>query len=198
MFKKFVLIVLVLIGLLLAFAWTRPDTYHVQRTGHVAAPPQQVFDLVGDFRHWPEWSPWEDLDPQMQRVYSSPSQGVGASYDWSGNEEAGKGRMQIRQARAPQRLDIDLQFIEPMASSNRMRFDFTPAGDGTEVLWQMEGQHSFATKIMSVFMSFDRLIGRDFDKGLANLARLARTPAAGTPVPQDAGDTAGAEASPAQ
>lgn len=184
MFKKFVFIVLALIGLLLVVAWTRPDTYTVERSGHVPAAPEQVYALVGDFRQWPRWSPWENLDPDMQRVFSSPASGVGASYDWSGNEEAGKGRMQVREASPPHRVSISLDFIEPMASHNTMRFELDPDAGGTRVLWTMVGEHNFASKIMSVFMSFDRLIGRDFEQGLQNLAREARAPLAPTaPAP---------------
>lgn len=174
--KKFILTVLLLIGLLLVVAWSRPDTYTVERSGHVPAPPEQVFELVGDLRNWPRWSPWESLDPDMQRVFSTPSSGVGASYDWSGNDEAGKGRLQIRDASPPNRLSIQLQFIEPMPSDNHMGFDFRPDASGTQVFWTMQGQHNFATKIMSVFVSFDRLIGDDFEQGLQNLAREARAP----------------------
>ena len=184
MFKKIVFTLLALIALLLVVAWTRPDTYTVERSGHVPTAPEQVYALVGDFRNWPRWSPWENLDPNMQRVFSTPSSGVGASYDWRGNDQAGQGRMQIRDASKPNRLSMSLDFIEPMPSSNRMGFDFRPDAGGTTVVWTMEGQHSFATKIMSVFMSFDRLIGRDFEQGLQNLAREARTPP--TPAEADA------------
>lgn len=179
MFKKFIFIVLALIALLLVIAWTRPDTYTVERTRQISASPQQLYGLVGDFSQWPRWSPWEQLDPNMQRVLSTPASGVGASYDWSGNQEAGKGRMQIRSAKPYSGLEISLNFIEPMESNNTMEFAFTPQGDSTLVTWTMVGQHNFASKIMSVFMSFDRLIGKDFDKGLDNLAReAADSPAA--------------------
>ncbi|MDO5505973.1 MAG: SRPBCC family protein [Pseudoxanthomonas suwonensis] len=176
MFKKIVFILLLLIGLLLVVAWTRPDTYTVERSGHAPAPPAQVFAMVGDFRNWPRWSPWEQLDPDMQRVFSVPQGNVGASYDWIGDDQAGKGRMRILDAEPDRRLSVSLDFIEPMASSNRMDFAFLPEAGGTQVTWRMEGQHSFPTKVMSVFTSFDRLIGRDFEQGLQNLAREAHAP----------------------
>lgn len=173
MFKKLLLALLVLIVALLAWAWTRPDTYAVERSAHIDATPQQVYALVGDFRNWPQWSPWEHLDPGMQRVLSMPSSGVGASYAWQGNKDAGKGRMQFTEANPPQHLALDLDFIEPFPSNNTMRFAFTPDGIGTQVTWSMLGKHSFMTKLMGVFMSFDTLIGKDFEQGLQNLTREA-------------------------
>jgi len=164
-----VLALLVILGL----ALVQPDSFQVQRSATIKAPPEKVMAYLNDFHQWPAWSPWEKLDPAMQRSFEGAASGQGAVYGWSGNDEVGKGRMEIVESSVPTRLVIKLDFIEPFASSNRTEFTLQPQGDSTVVTWTMNGPSQFITKLMGVFVSMDKMIGKDFDKGLAQLKAVA-------------------------
>lgn len=148
--------------------------YEVRRQATVAAPAQKVFDLINDFHHWTEWSPWEGLDPDLQRTYSGAASGTGAVYEWSGNRKAGQGRMEITSATAPSRVVIALQFLKPFKSSSTTTFDLTESGGATQVTWRMVGPKTMALRIMGIFKSMDKMVGPDFEKGLAQLATAAQ------------------------
>lgn len=173
MFKKIAIALVGFIGLVLLFALTRPDSFTVERRITIKAPPDKVFALVNDFHHWPAWSPWEKLDPAMKRTHSGANSGVGAVYAWEGNDKVGAGRMEITSAQAPGQLDIKLDFIRPFASSNTTRFALKPQAEGTEFVWTMQGPMLYISKLMSVFVSMDSMIGKDFEAGLANLKAVA-------------------------
>ncbi len=160
-------VLIVLLGLV-AFVVSRPGKFRFERTAIVAAPPGRVFALVNDFHHWTTWSPWDKLDPNLQRSYSGASSGAGAGYAWVGNRKTGEGRMTIIECDAPARIDIKLEFIKPFAATNTTIFSFTPVNEGTRVTWAMDGENkSFMTKAFSAFGNMDKFIGRDFEKGLA-------------------------------
>lgn len=154
------------------------DTYTVERSATMQVDPQRAFDQVVDFRNWPAWSPWEDIDPAMQRKVSGAPSGVGAVYEWSGNRKAGEGRMEITEASSPSKIAIDLRFVKPFKSRNTTTFTFQPEGAGTRVTWHMVGPKTFGTKVMGLFTSMDKLVGKDFEKGLARLSAVVETPAA--------------------
>ncbi len=169
MFKKIALVIVVLIAAVLLYATTRPDSFSVQRTATIKAPPEKVFALINDFHNWPVWSPWEKLDPAMQRTHSGANAGKGAVYAWLGNSDVGEGRMEIVESASPSKVDIKLDFIKPFESSNTTLFTLQPQGDSTQVTWQMQGPAPYITKLMTVFVSMDAMIGKDFEAGLANL-----------------------------
>ncbi len=145
------------------------DTYSVERSATVAAPPARVYAAIADFHDWTNWSPWEDLDPDLQRTYSGAERGVGAVYRWKGNRKAGEGRMEITEAAEPDRVVIALDFLKPFKSSNTTSFTLTPADGGTKVTWTMVGPKTFMTRVMGIFKSMDAFVGKDFEKGLARL-----------------------------
>ena len=149
------------------------NTYTVERTTTVQADPSRIYEQVEDFHRWTAWSPWEELDPDMQRTYSGPERGVGATYSWSGNRKAGEGRMEITRADDTSCVLIDLQFIKPFKSSCVTTFTLAPEGDGTRVTWTMSGPKTLAMKAMGLVTSMDKLVGKDFEKGLARLRRIA-------------------------
>ncbi len=125
--------------------------------------------LVDDFHEWPLWSPWEDVDPGLQRTYTGPDRGVGAHYAWAGNRKAGQGSMEITES-APDGIDITVEFLKPIRATNQTRLSFQPTDSGTEVRWVMSGQQK---GLMGKVLSMDRLIGPDMDKGLARLKAVA-------------------------
>jgi uncharacterized protein YndB with AHSA1/START domain len=150
------------------------NEFEVVREATIPAPPATVFGLLADFHRWPEWSPWEELDPDMQRTHSGAPSGVGAVYEWDGNRKAGKGRMGITSADAASRVQIALQFLKPFKSNNTATFELVERDGGTHVTWRMVGPKTLMTRVMGVFMSMDKMVGRDFEKGLARLADAAK------------------------
>ncbi|WP_426190997.1 SRPBCC family protein [Massilia sp. DWR3-1-1] len=173
MLKKFALGVLAIVIVILLMAAMKPDSFTIVRSTTVNAPPEKIAALITDFHRWRAWSPWEHLDPAMQRSFSGAPSGKGAVYEWRGNKEVGRGRMEILEAATPARTVVKLDFIEPFASSNVTEFLLVPAGAGTTVSWTMTGPMLFVSKLMTVFVSMDTLIGKDFDKGLAQLKTAA-------------------------
>ena len=163
-----ILVIVVIVGL----ALTQPDSFKVQRSATIKAPPEKIMAYLNDFHQWPAWSPWEKLDPNMQRTFDGAASGKGAVYAWKGNDDVGQGRMEILES-APAQLDIKLDFIKPFASSNRTEFALQGQGDSTQVTWTMTGPSQFVTKVMGVFFSMDKMIGKDFEKGLAQLKMAA-------------------------
>lgn len=145
------------------------DKYTVERSATMDAPPERVYAQVADFHNWTRWSPWEGLDPQMERTYSGPESGAGAVYAWSGNRKAGQGRMEIADAAAPSRVRIDLSFEKPWKSRNDTVFTIEPTQSGSRVTWTMTGEKTLMTRVLGVFTSMDKMVGPDFEKGLAQL-----------------------------
>jgi len=145
------------------------NTYRVERSITIAAPIDDVFARIADFHRWTDWSPWEGLDQNMQRRYEGVDAGVGAIYEWEGSRKVGKGRMEIVDADEPTSVGIELDFIKPFKSKNDCRFAIRADGAATTVTWTMTGPKTFATKVMSIFTSMDKIVGRDFEKGLTQL-----------------------------
>lgn len=148
------------------------DTYTVERSASIAAPPETIYRHLDDFRAWRGWSPWEEVDPDLERHYEGADSGVGAVYRWSGNRKAGRGRMEILEAEPPERLTVGLDFERPFRSSNTTTFTLRPTGVGTHVTWAMTGPRGRVMRLMGVFVDMDKLVGRDFEKGLARLAEV--------------------------
>ena len=169
MLKKIVLTLVVLVAALLLFATTKPDTFMVQRSATIKAPPERIFALINDFNNWGQWSPWEKLDTAMTRTYSGPASGVGAVYAWSGNKDVGSGRMEITESVPFSKVTLALDFLTPFETHNTTEFALVPSGDSTTVTWTMRGPNLYLGKVMSIFVSMDKLIGKDFVAGLANL-----------------------------
>ena len=166
----------VLLGLaivvILILAAAKPNTFSVQRATVVRAPAEKIFPLINDFHQWGRWSPYEDKDPAMKRTYSGAASGKGAVYAWDGNKNVGSGRMEILDASMPAKIVIKLDFFTPFEGHNTAEFTMLPQGDATNLTWLMHGPAPFMAKIMHVFMNIDRMVGKDFEIGLANLKRL--------------------------
>jgi hypothetical protein len=154
---------------LIAVVATQPEDFSVTRSATIKAPAERVFAEVNDFHKWDTWSPWAKLDPNMKTTYAGPDSGQGASYAWAGNEEVGEGKMTMTESHPSQHVKIDLEFIKPFAAQNVTEFMFKPEGDATEVTWNMHGKNGFVGKAMCLVMSMDKMVGGDFEKGLAQL-----------------------------
>lgn len=149
------------------------DTFLVERSIVTSATPDTVHALIDDFHTWPQWSPWEELDPDMTRTYAGAEHGVGASYAWSGNRKAGAGSMTITESTPGRRVKLDLSFLKPFKAQNVTTFLIEPAESGTTVRWQMTGQQSWIFKVFGFLFSMDKMVGKDFEKGLAKLKTVA-------------------------
>jgi uncharacterized protein YndB with AHSA1/START domain len=149
------------------------STFTVERTRTIPAPVEKVYGLIADFRQWPRWSPWEDVDPDLHRSYGGAETGQGSTYAWSGNRKAGAGSMSITAAEENELVDIDLMFEKPFKARNRTTFTLTPQGDATVVTWRMEGPRPLFMRVLGPLMNPDKFIGNDFDKGLDRMALVA-------------------------
>jgi len=167
-----VAVLLIAVVAVVILATTKPDSFRVQRSTAIKAAPEKIFALINDFKAWPQWSPYETKDPNMQRQLSGADAGQGAVYAWSGNKNVGEGRMEILES-TPTAIVIKLDFLKPFEAHNTATFTLVPQVDSTEVTWTMDGPSPFITKVMSVFFNMDKMIGTDFEAGLANLKRLA-------------------------
>jgi uncharacterized protein YndB with AHSA1/START domain len=173
MLKTIVIVIVVLIVAVLIYAATRPDTFRVQRTTSIKAPPEKIFPLINDFHNFGAWSPYEKKDPNMKRTLSGATHGKGAVYDWEGDYNVGKGRMEITETSPPSRVTIKLDFVKPFETHNIVEFTLEPQGDSTSVTWAMHGPSPYVAKVMHVFFDMDSMVGKDFETGLANLKAIA-------------------------
>jgi hypothetical protein len=174
MFEVIAIIAVVLaVAVVLILAAAKPARFSVQRATTVKAPPDAIFPLINDFHRWGSWSPYENKDPAMKRSYGGPESGKGAVYGWEGNKNVGSGRMEILDTAVPAKIVIKLDFFTPFEGHNTAEFTMLPQGDVTNLTWLMHGPAPFMSKLMQVFMNIDKMIGKDFEVGLANLKRLA-------------------------
>ena len=168
------IVVGVLLAALLGYAATRPDTFRVQRTQSMQAPPERIFDLIDDFHNWASWSPYEKLDIAMKKTFSGAARGKGAVYAWAGNSKAGEGRMEILSA-VPSRITIKLDFLKPFEGHNTAEFTLDSKGGSTDVTWAVYGPQPFMFKLMSIFLDMDKMMGKEFAAGLANMKAIAES-----------------------
>lgn len=170
------LILVLVVAALLVYASTRPDTFRIERSIRIAATIVQVAEQIDDFHKWGHWSPWEKLDPTMTRSFSGAGAGVGAVYEWDSKGKAGAGRMEITEMRAGAErglIAIKLEFFKPWKAVNTAEFVMTPTEAGTDLRWAMFGPSPLMSKVMGVFIDLDRMVGKDFEAGLAALKRDA-------------------------
>jgi hypothetical protein len=177
MLTTILLIVAALIGLAVAIvivlASGKPDAFRVERRATMSASPEVIFPQLADLHRWAAWSPWEKLDPAMERTYGGPASGEGASYSWRGNNKAGEGKMTITESRPSERVALRLEFIKPFRATNTAVFTLVKQPSGAEVTWSLEGKHNFMSKVFTVFVDMDSVVGKDFERGLAELKRVS-------------------------
>jgi hypothetical protein len=176
MLRKILLILAIVLIAFAVFIQSRPAAFSVQRSATMAAAPEKIFPHLNDFHLWDAWSPWNELDAQMQKTYSGSPSGVGAVYEWKGNDDVGSGRMTVTEAVPNEKVAIRLEFFKPMEATNPTTFTIVPQGAQSTVTWRMEGQNGFIGKAFSVFVDMDAMVGKDFDKGLAKLKAVVEKP----------------------
>jgi hypothetical protein len=169
MWKILLIAVVAIVVVLIIVVATRPSDFRVTRTGRMLAPVGIVFENVSDLHKWEAWSPWAKMDPNAKSTFSGADSGPGASMAWSGNNKVGEGRMTIADARPNEVIHIKLEFFRPFKATNMAEFTFKPEGDQTVVTWTMSGKNNFMGKAFSLFVNCDKMVGGEFEKGLANL-----------------------------
>ena len=178
MFVKILIGLAVLVGLFLIVVATRPSAFRITRKATIAAPVSAIFAEVNDFHKWVAWSPFEKFDPAAKKTYEGPTSGVGAIYRWAGNSQAGEGSSTITESRPNELVRMKLEFLKPFKATNTAEFTFEPSGDQTVVTWSMSGNNNFMAKAFGLIMNCDKMVGSQFEEGLANLRTLVeRTPA---------------------
>lgn len=172
MLLKILIGVAALIAVVLVFAAFRPDTFSVERSATIKAAPEKIFPLINDFHQWDAWTPY-NKDPGMKKTYSGAASGAGAVFAWEGNREVGQGSITITESISPTRIVMDLQMIKPFNCRNHVEYSLTPTGDGTTVRWLMSGPSNFVSKLMGLLINMDKMVGKDFETGLAGLKSAA-------------------------
>lgn len=165
----YLLILLVVVAAVLLIASRKPDTFTITREGVIDAAPQAVFDVLQDFHQWTHFSPWEAMDPNMERAFSGAEQGVGAGYAWTGNKKVGRGNMLITAVEPAKSILLDLNFEAPMKANNTTRFALRPDGAGTHLTWSMSGRNGMVNKLFGMVFNIDKMVGKDFERGINTL-----------------------------
>jgi len=163
------------IAAVLIYAATRPDTFRVERTASIQAPPEKIFPLINDLHRMQSWSAWEKVDPGMKRTHRGAASGKGAVYEWDGNGDIGQGRMEITESAPPSRVAIQMDFIKPFSARNTLEFTLTPEGGSTRVTQALFGPSPYISKLMGLVFSMDQMIGGKFEDGLAALKTAAES-----------------------
>ena len=167
--KMILIALLAIIVVFFVVVAMQPSDFRVERTATMSASPAAVFAQVNDFHKWEQWSPFAKRDPAMKKTYEGAAEGIGAVYAWSGNSEVGEGRTTITESRPSELITINLEFVRPFAGTSTAKFAFKPQGDQTAVTWSLEGKNNFMAKAVGLFMNMDKMIGGDFETGLASL-----------------------------
>ncbi len=175
MLIKILIGVVVVIGVFAVIVAMRPSDFRVERSAVVAAPAPVVFAQVNDLHNWDAWSPFAKLDPAAKQTFEGPRAGTGAALAWAGNKQAGEGRMTITESRPYELIRFRLDFVKPFAVTNTAEFTFTPQGVQTAVTWSMSGRQNFMAKAFCMFMSMDKMVGGEFEKGLAQMKSVAES-----------------------
>ncbi len=172
MFTYILLALLLAVAALLALASSKPDAFTIARSAPIPAAPSEVFALLQDFHQWHRFSPWEAMDPNMQRSFSGAEAGTGAAYAWTGNKKVGRGTMLVTATTPAESISIDLNFEAPMKAQNTTLFTLTATPKGTDLHWSMSGKNNFTGKIFATLFNIDKMVGKDFERGLANLQTI--------------------------
>lgn len=177
MFKKIFLALAIIFVVLAVVIAMQPKDFTISRSIVVNAPAEAAFSVVNDLHRWDDWSPWSKRDPQMSKEFSGSPAGVGATYAWKGNKEVGEGHQTITLSKPNELVEIALHFDKPFQGDNVVDFSFAPEGQGTKVTWTMHGPSNFISKFFVMTGMMDKMMGKDFDEGLAGLKALAEKPA---------------------
>jgi hypothetical protein len=177
MLKKILIVLVAILAIFAGVVALQPAEFRIVRSATIAAPAAVVFSQVNDFHNWQAWSPWARLDPAAKNSFEGPASGTGAIFKWSGNNQVGEGTMTLTDSEPNDLIKIKLDFVRPMVNTNAVEFTFKPEGDQTLVTWNMTGRNNFIGKAFCLFMDMDKLVGAQFEKGLAQMKAIAEAAA---------------------
>jgi len=177
MLIKILIALTVIVVVFVVIVAMQPSEFGVVRSATISAPAPALFAQVNDFHKWEAWNSWGKLDPIMKQAYEGAPAGTGAIYTWSGNNEVGEGRMTITESRPSDLIRIKLEFFKPFAATNTAEFTFKPEGNQTAVTWSMTGNNNFMAKAVHLFMNMDKMVGGQFEKGLAQMGSVVEAAA---------------------
>lgn len=178
MAKKILIGLALVTVLFLGFVTTRPGTFRYERTGLINATPERIFPYLSSLKLGGQWSPYERIDPNMKKEYSGPEAGVGAKMHFAGNKDVGEGNLEILKVVENAVVEIRLEMLKPFHGINNIQYTVTPEGAGTRFSWTMSGEANFLSKLVGVFIDCDKMVGEQFEKGIANLKNVAEAPPA--------------------
>jgi uncharacterized protein YndB with AHSA1/START domain len=173
--RKVLLAIAILVAAFLGYVALQPSDYRITRSATMTAPPAAVFEQVNDFHKWEAWSPWAKKDPNAKNSFEGPASGTGAVFKWSGNDEVGEGSMTLTESQPNELIRLRLDFVKPFEDTANTEFTFKPEGDKTRVTWTMSGKNNFIGRIICTFMNMDKMVGGDFEQGLANMKSVVET-----------------------
>jgi uncharacterized protein YndB with AHSA1/START domain len=175
MLKKAFVVVIVLVATFLLFVAMQPSEFCIQRSIVIAAPAEKIFPYINDLHKHGLWSPWEKLDPSMKKTFAGSPSGIGSIYSWEGTDKVGVGSMTIVDSQPNKKVSMNLEFLKPFKAANHVEFAFKPQAEGTAVSWSMSGHKQFLQKIFCSFMNMDKMVGSEFEKGLAQLKTVVES-----------------------
>jgi hypothetical protein len=173
MLKKILIVLVAILAVFAGVVALQPTEFRIVRSATIAAPAAVVFSQVNDFHNWQAWSPWAKLDPAAKNSYEGPAARTGAIFKWSGNNQVGEGTMTLTDSQPNDLIKIKLDFVRPFVNTNAVEFTFKPQGDSTLVTWNMSGRNNFISKAFCLFMNMDKIVGGEFEKGLAEMKAIA-------------------------
>ena len=162
----YIILALVLIGVVVGF--TAKKEYKIERSTVIAGSPDAVWPYVSSLKNFQLWSPWAEMDTATVIEYKGKEGEVGHGYTWE-SKVTGKGEQTITAIEPSRSVTTDLHFIEPMENQSTSYFHLEPVGDSTRVVWGLSGENGFVGRIFATFMNMDKMVGKDFEKGLDKL-----------------------------
>src|SRR5262249_32595798 len=175
MLINLLVVLAIAIAVFLVVVALQPADFKISRSTAIAAAPAEAFSQVNDFHRWENWSPWAKIDPAMKTTFDGPALGEGSAYSWSGNNKVGEGKMTVTKSQPSEQILIKLEFLRPFKATNMAEFTFKPEGPGTRVTWTMSGKKNFVAKAFQLFVNMEKMLGPDFEKGLAQLRSVVET-----------------------
>ncbi len=174
---SFIILALVFAGLAF-YIMKQPEEFRITRSAVMKAPPPVIFAEINDFRQWAHWSPWAKLDLTARNRFEGPTSGEGAMFTWAGNNKVGEGTMTIVESKPYELIRITLAFLKPFKATNTAEYTFTPQTDNaTLVTWSMYGKNTFIGKAVNLVMNCEKMVGKQFEEGLANMKAVAEAKA---------------------
>lgn len=160
-------------GIVIAFAYSRHGAFHIERSVETSASAPEIYAVICDLHRWPEWSPWQHRDPNMDQVIEGAAGEIGSSLSWNGNKDVGEGTMTIQSVEPNHRVDLKLEFVRPFPATSQVAWVIESTGNARRVTWNMDGQNEgLMARLFALFMNMDKMVGNDFEEGLTSLKRI--------------------------